>query len=48
MMPISDGKGYRVTGSGGGIFALGDATSPGSLPSLGVDLTSIVGAVPTA
>ncbi len=39
--------GYWLIGSDGGIFAFGNAGFVGSLPGLGVDVSDIVGAVPT-
>jgi Peptidase A4 family/IPT/TIG domain len=47
LVPTSDDKGYWLIGSDGGIFAYGDASFEGSLPQVGVDVTDIVGAVPT-
>jgi hypothetical protein len=48
MVPSSDGKGYVLIGADGGIFAFGDASFEGSLPGIGIHVTNIVGAVPTA
>jgi len=47
LVPTADHQGYWLIGSDGGVFAFGDAPYVGSLPGLGVDVTDIVGAVPT-
>ena len=47
VVPTSDGKGYWLVASDGGIFSFGDAAFIGSLPGLGIDVTNVVGAVPT-
>jgi uncharacterized protein YvpB len=47
LLPRSDGGGYLLTGSDGGVSAFGDATSPGSLAGLRLN-RAIVGAAPTA
>jgi hypothetical protein len=41
------GHGYWLVGTGGRVFAFGDAASEGTLPSMGVDVSDVVGAVPT-
>ncbi len=43
----ADTKGYWLIGQDGGIFAFGDAGFVGSLPGLNVDVSNIVGAVPS-
>ena len=43
----ADTGGYWLLGSDGGIFAFGDAGFVGSLPGVGVNVTNVVGAVPT-
>jgi hypothetical protein len=48
MVPTSDQHGYWLIGADGGLFAFGDAPFVGSLPGLGVQVSDIVGAVPTA
>ncbi len=47
LVPTADERGYWLIGGDGGIFAFGDAPFVGSLPGLGIDITDIVGAVPT-
>jgi hypothetical protein len=42
-----DSHGYNLIGSDGGIFSFGDAVNKGSLPGLDVQVSNIVGAVPT-
>jgi hypothetical protein len=48
IVPTADGGGYWLIGSDGGVFAFGDAGFIGSLPGLGVRVSNVVGAVPTA
>ena len=48
VVPTSDGKGYWMVGSDGGVFAFGDAGFVGSLPNLHVQVSDVVGVVPTA
>jgi hypothetical protein len=47
LVPTADEHGYWLIGSDGGIFAYGDAPFVGSLPELGINVSDIVGAVPT-
>jgi hypothetical protein len=47
LVPTADDSGYWLVGSDGGIFAFGDAPFVGSLPGLGIQVTNVVGAVPT-
>ena len=47
LVPTASEQGYWLIGGDGGIFAFGDAPFVGSLPALGIDITDIVGAVPT-
>jgi surface antigen len=48
MVPSSDGQGYFLVGSDGGVFAFGDATFQGSCPGIGGCLTKAVAVVPDA
>ncbi len=48
IVPTADRGGYWLIGSDGGVFAFGDAGFIGSLPGLGVKVSNVVGAVPTA
>jgi hypothetical protein len=48
LVPTPDGRGYWLVASDGGIFGFGGAGDVGSLPGLGVNVTDIVGAAPTA
>ena len=41
--PTSDGGGYWLVGEDGGVYALGDATSFGSLPGRGIATDDVVG-----
>lgn len=47
LVPSSDDKGYMLVGSDGGAFVFGDFGFQGSLPSVGVHVDNVVGAVPT-
>lgn len=42
-MGTSDNHGYWLVGADGGVFALGDAVSEGSLPGLGISVSNVVG-----
>ena len=46
--PFDGGGGYFLVGADGGIFSFGNAPFYGSLPQIGVHVSNIVGAVPTA
>jgi hypothetical protein len=48
LVPTADDQGYWLIGKNGSVDPFGDAASFGSLPSLGVPVNNIVGAVPTA
>jgi surface antigen len=48
MVPTSDGQGYFLVGSDGGVFAFGDATYEGSCPGIGGCLAKAVAVVPDA
>jgi len=48
IVPTSDGRGYWLVGTDGGVFAFGDATYVQSLPGLGVHVNDIAGIVPTS
>jgi len=47
LVPTAGDRGYWLIGADGGVFAFGDAPFVGSLPGLGIDITDVVGAVPT-
>ena len=47
LVPTARGLGYWLIGGDGGVFAFGDSPFVGSLPGLGINVTDIVGAVPT-
>jgi hypothetical protein len=47
LVPTAQGLGYWLIGGDGGVFAFGDSPFVGSLPGLGINVTDIVGAVPT-
>jgi hypothetical protein len=47
LVPTAGGRGYWLIGADGGVFAFGDAPFVGSLPGLSIDITDVVGAVPT-
>jgi hypothetical protein len=47
LVPTAGDLGYWLIGGDGGVFAFGDSPFVGSLPGLGINITDIVGAVPT-
>ena len=47
LVPTAGDRGYWLIGGDGGVFAFGDAPFVGSLPGIGIDITDVVGAVPT-
>jgi hypothetical protein len=48
MVPSSDGQGYFMVGSDGGVFAFGDATYAGSCPAIGGCTGAAVAVIPDA
>jgi hypothetical protein len=42
VVATTDGKGYWMVGTDGGVFAFGDAGFVGSIPGLGIHINNIV------